>query len=153
MTPGKTIALTRWTFVGKAISLLIHWLDFLPRSKHLLISWLQLWSTVILEPKKIKSVTVSIFSPFICLEVMGPDAIGSRWYSHTVFWGLRNVELKKKKKTSNQRRERAKTIPWADSRTHLSILCISYHDNSILRNKIPFHWMPGFTLHCHWLKC
>ena len=65
MTTGKTIALTRWTFVGKAMSLLLNVLSrlviaFLPRSKHLLTSWLQSPSAVILEPKKIKSVTVSI---------------------------------------------------------------------------------------------
>ena len=67
MTTGKTIALTRWTFVGKVMSLLFNMLSrlviaFLPRSKHLLISWLQSPSTVILEPKKIKSVTVFTFS-------------------------------------------------------------------------------------------
>ena len=64
MTTGKTIALTRWNFVGKVMSLLFYMLSrlvtaFLPRSKHLLISWLQSPSAVILEPKKIKSVTVS----------------------------------------------------------------------------------------------
>ena len=80
MTTGKTIALTRWTSVGKVMSLLFNMLSrvviaFLPRSKHLLISWLQSPSVVILEPKKIKSVTVSIVSPFICHEVMGPDAM------------------------------------------------------------------------------
>ena len=80
MTTGKTIALTRWTFVGKVMSLLFNMLSslviaFLPRSKHLLMSWLQSPSTVILEPKKIKSVTVSVVSPSICHEVMGPDAI------------------------------------------------------------------------------
>jgi len=80
MTTGKTIALTRWTFVGKVMSLLFNMLSrlvitFLPRSKHLLISWLQSPSAVILEPKKIKSVTVSIVSPSICHEVMGPDAM------------------------------------------------------------------------------
>ena len=68
MTTGKTIALTRWTFVGKVISLLFNMLSrlvitCLPRSKHLLISWLQLPSAVILEPKKIKSDTVSTVSP------------------------------------------------------------------------------------------
>ena len=78
MTTGKTIALTRWTFVGKVMSLLFNMLSrlvitFLPRSKHLLISWLQSPSAVILEPKKIKSVTVSIVSPSIYHEVMGPD--------------------------------------------------------------------------------
>ena len=80
MTTGQTIALTIWTFVGKVVSLLFHMLSrcviaFLPRSKHLLISWLQLTSAVILELVKIKSVTVSIVSPSICHEVMGPDAM------------------------------------------------------------------------------
>ena len=80
MTTGKTIALTRWTFVGKVMSLLCNMLSrfviaFLPRSKCLLISWLQSQSAVILEPKKIKSLTVSIVSPSICHEVMGPDAM------------------------------------------------------------------------------
>ena len=80
MTTGKTIALTRWTFVCKVMSLLFNMLSrlvitFLPRSKRLLISWLQSPSAVILEPKKIKSVTVSIASPSICHEVMGPDAM------------------------------------------------------------------------------
>ena len=76
MTTGKTIALTRWTFVGKVMSLIFIMLSrlvivFLPRSKHLLITWLQSPSAVILEPKKIKSVTVSIVTPSICHEVMG----------------------------------------------------------------------------------
>ena len=80
MTTGKTIALTRQTFVGKVISLLFNMLSrlvitFLPRSKHLLISWRQSPSAVIWEPKKIKSDTVSIVSPSISHEVMGPDAI------------------------------------------------------------------------------
>ena len=79
MTTGKTIALTRCTFAGKIMSLLLVMLSrlvitFLPRSKHLLISWLQSPSAVILEPKIIKPVTVSIVSPSICAEVMGPDA-------------------------------------------------------------------------------
>ena len=87
MTIGKTIALTRWTFVGKVISLLFNILSrlviaFLPRSKGLLISWLQSPSAVILEPKKIKSVTVSIVSPYICHEVIRPDAM------IFVFWML-----------------------------------------------------------------
>ena len=78
MTTGKIIALTRWTFVGKVMSLLCNMLSRflatpLPRSKHLLISWLQSPSAVILEPPKIKSVTVSIVSPFICHEVTGLD--------------------------------------------------------------------------------
>ena len=76
----KTIALTRWNFVGKVMSLLFNMLSrlviaFLPRHKCFLISWLQSPSAVILEPKKIKSVTVSIVSPSICHEVMGPDAM------------------------------------------------------------------------------
>ena len=78
MTTGKTIALTRQTFVGKVMSLLFNMLSrlviiFLPRSKCLLISWLQSPSVVILEPKKIRSVTVSTVYPSICHEVMGPD--------------------------------------------------------------------------------
>ena len=77
MTTGKTIALTRRTFVGKVMSLLLNMLSrliitSLPRSKRLLISWLQSPSEVILEPKKIKSATVSSVSPSICHEVMGP---------------------------------------------------------------------------------
>ena len=77
MTTGKTIALTRWTFVDKVMHLLFNILSrlviiFLPRSKRLLISWLQSPSAVILEPRKIKSDTVS---PSICHEVMGPDAM------------------------------------------------------------------------------
>ena len=80
MTTGKTIALTRRTFVGRVMCLLFNKLsrliiDFLPRSKHLLISWLQSPSAVILEPKRIKSVTVSIVSPSICHGVMGLDAM------------------------------------------------------------------------------
>ena len=80
MTNGKTIALTRWTFVGKVISLLFTMLSslvitFLPRSKCLLISWLQSPSAMILEPKKIESVTVSTVSASICYEVMGLDAM------------------------------------------------------------------------------
>ena len=80
MTTGKTIALTRRTFVGKIISLLLNMLSrlvitFLQRSRHLLISWLQLPSAVILEPKKIKPVTVSIVSPSICHEIMGLDVM------------------------------------------------------------------------------
>ena len=87
MTTGKTIALTRWTFVGKVMSLLFNMLSklvttFLPRSKHLLISWLQSPSSVILEPGKIKSDTVSTVSPSISHEVMGLDAM------ILVFWML-----------------------------------------------------------------
>ena len=83
-TAGKTIALTRWTFVGKVMSLLFNMLSmlvttFLPRSKHLLISWLQSPSAVILEPLKIKSVTVSTVSSSICYEVMGSDAMMLRF--------------------------------------------------------------------------
>ena len=75
MTTGKTIALIRRTFVGKVMSLSRLVIVFLPRSKHLLILCLQSPSAVILEPKKIKSVTVSIVSPSICHEVMRPDAM------------------------------------------------------------------------------
>ena len=87
ITTRKTIALTRWNLVGKVMSLLFDMLSrfvigFLPRSKHLLISWLQLPSAVILEPKKIKFLTVSIVSPSVCHEVVGPDAM------ILVFWML-----------------------------------------------------------------
>ena len=87
MTTGKTIALTRWTFVDKVMSLLFNMLSrlvitLLPRSKRLLISRLQSRSALILEPPKIKSVTVSTVSPSICHEVMGPDAM------ILVFWML-----------------------------------------------------------------
>ena len=80
MTTGKTIALTRQTFYGKVMSLLFTMLSrlvvvFLPRSKRLLISWLQSPSAVIFQPKKIKSHTVFIVSPSLCHEVMGPDAM------------------------------------------------------------------------------
>ena len=78
MTTRKTIALTRWTLIGKAVSLLLNMLSrlvitFLPRSKCLLISWLQSLSAVILDSKKIKTATISTVSPSICHEVMGPD--------------------------------------------------------------------------------
>ena len=88
MTTGKTTSLTIWTLVSKVMSLLFNTLSwfviaFLPRSKCLLISWLQSPSTVILEPKKIKSITVSIFSPPICHEVAqtvkNPPAMGENW--------------------------------------------------------------------------
>ena len=80
MTIGNIIALTTQTFVGKVRSLLLNMLSrlvitFLPRSKHLLISWLQSPSAVLLEPPQIKFVTVSIVFPSICHEVMGPDAM------------------------------------------------------------------------------
>ena len=85
MTTGKNIALTRWTFVAKVMSLLFNMLSrlvitFLPRSKHLLISWLQSPSAVILEPPKINSDTVSTVSPSISHEVMGPDAMIAKRY-------------------------------------------------------------------------
>ena len=87
LNTGKTIALARQTFVGKVMSLLFNMLSrlviaFLPRSKHLLISWLKSPSAEILEPKKIKFLTVSIVSPSICHEMMGPDAM------ILVFWML-----------------------------------------------------------------
>ena len=78
MTTGKTIALTRWTFLGKVMSLIFNMLPrlvitFLPRSKHLLVSWLQSSSAVILEPPKIKSFMISTVSPSICHEGMRLD--------------------------------------------------------------------------------
>ena len=87
MTTGETIALTMWTFVSKVMSLLFNMLSrlliaFLPRSKSLLISWLQLPSAVIFEAQKIKSVTFYIVCPSVCHEVMGPDAM------ILVFWML-----------------------------------------------------------------
>ena len=87
MTTGKTRALTKWTFVGKVMPLLFNMLSrlvitFLPRSKSLLISWLQSPSAVILEPPKINVLTISIVSPSICHEVMEPDAM------ILVFWML-----------------------------------------------------------------
>ena len=87
MTTGKIILLTIWTFVGKVISLFFNMLSrfviaFLPRSKYLLISWLQSLPPVILEPKKIKSITASTFFPSICHEMMGLDAM------ILVFWML-----------------------------------------------------------------
>ena len=87
MTTGKTVALTRWKFVGKVMSLLFNMLSrlvitFLPRSKCLLISWIQSPSAVILEPQKIKSLTVSTVSSSTCHEVMGPDTM------ILVFWML-----------------------------------------------------------------
>ena len=80
MTTGKTIALTRWTFVSKVMFLLFHMVSrfviaILPRSKCLLTSWLKSPSAVVTEPPQIKSITVSIVSPSICHEVMGPDAM------------------------------------------------------------------------------
>ena len=80
MTTGKIIALTIWTFVGKVMSLLFNTLSsfiiaFLPRSKHILIAWLQSPSAVILDPKRIKSVTISLASPSVGHIVMGPDAM------------------------------------------------------------------------------
>ena len=85
MSTGKTIVLTRRPFVGKVMSLLLNMLSrfviaSLPRSKYLLFSWLQSLSSVILEPKKMKSVTVSTFSPSVCHEVIGQDA------TILVFW-------------------------------------------------------------------
>ena len=80
MTTGNTIALTIWTFVHKGMSLLFNILSsfviaFLPRGKHLLISWLHSLSTVILKPKKVKCVTASAYSPSVCHEMMELDAV------------------------------------------------------------------------------
>ena len=100
MTTGKTIALTRRTFVGKVMSLLFNMLSrlviaFLPRSKRVVISWLQSPPAGILEPTKIKSLTVSIASPSICQEVMGPDAMILVFWEGNLY--LSNYILKKKK--------------------------------------------------------
>ena len=97
MTTGKTIALTRWTFVGKVMSLLLNMLSrlvitFLPRSKRLLISWLQSPSAVILEPPKINPDTVSTVSPSISHEVMGPDNILGKTYLSLI--GREKTEMK-----------------------------------------------------------
>ena len=96
MTTGKTIALTKHTFFGKVMSLLFNMLSrlvitFLPRSKRLLISWLQSSSVVILEPPKIKSATVSTVSPSISHEVMGPDAMNRGTKTH--FWTQNHLYL------------------------------------------------------------
>ena len=97
MTPGKTIALMIWTFVGKLISLLFNMLSslvitFLPRNKCLLISWLQSLSAVILEPKKIKSVTASTFPPSVSHLVMGLDAV-ILVFVFVFFFSFLNVEF------------------------------------------------------------
>ena len=86
MITGKTIAWTRWTFTSTVMCLLFNMLSrlvvaFLPRSKRLLISWLQSSSVVILEPKETKSATISVVSPSICHEVMGLDAMILAWLS------------------------------------------------------------------------
>ena len=91
MTTGKTIALTIWTYIEKLMSLLFNMLSrlviaFLPRSKCLLMSWLQSPSAVILEPPNIKSVSVSIISPSICHEVMGLDAMNVAVQTLDVSW-------------------------------------------------------------------
>ena len=100
MTTGKTIPLTRWTFVDKVMSLLFNMLSmlvipFLPGSKRLLISWLQSPSAVIFEPPKIKSVAIYTVSPSICHEVMGPDAMifvfGKCYLQHNQKTSLGNI--------------------------------------------------------------
>ena len=107
MTTGKNIALIRWIFVNKIMSLLLIMLSrfvitFLPRSKPLLISWLQSLSAVILEPPKIKSVMVSIASPFICHEMMGPDSmILVFWVLSFKPYGIISCILSKKSKNSS----------------------------------------------------
>ena len=99
MTPGKTIPLTRWTFVCKVTSLLFNMLSklviaFLPR-KNVLISWLQPPSAVILEPKKIKSVTVSTFSTFVCHEVVGLSSLVKAMVFPVVVYGCESWTIKK----------------------------------------------------------
>ena len=99
MTTGKTIALTRWTFVGKVMSLLFNMMSrsviaFLPRSKRLLISWLHSPSAAILEPKKKKSVTVSIVSPSICHEVIEPPSFNNTKDSTHGHHQMVNIEIR-----------------------------------------------------------
>ena len=143
MTTGKTIVLTRWTFVGKAMSLLFNLLSrwviaFLPRSKGLLMLWLQSPSVVILEPPKIKSITVSIVSPPICHEVMGPDAM------IFVFWML---SFKPAFSLSSFIFIKCKLKRQWDSISHLSE-CLSSK-----RHKCYWGCRPKGTLvHCLW-KC
>ena len=95
MTTGKTIALTRRTFVSKVMSLLLICclvvITFLPRSKRLLISWLQSPTAVILEPKKIKFLTGFTVSPSICHEVMGPDAIINVFWMLSLSWHFHSL--------------------------------------------------------------
>ena len=98
MTTGKMIALTRQNFAGKVISLLFNMLSlsaFLPRRKHLLISWLQSALAVILEPKKVKSVTVSTFSTFIYHEVVGPSSLVKAMVFPVVIYECESCTIKK----------------------------------------------------------
>ena len=128
MTTGKTIAFTRWTFVGKVMSLLFNILyrlviTFLPRSKRLLISWLQSQSAVILEPKKVKSDTVSTVSPSICHEVMRVDAM------ILVFQMLRRVDSLEKTLMlggiGGRRRRGRQRMRWLDGITDLMGVSLS----------------------------
>ena len=127
MTTGETIALTRWTFFGKEMSLLFNMLSrlvitFLPRSKCLLISRLQSPSAVILEPKKRKSLTVSIVSPSICHEVMGPDAM------ILVFWMPKtNCDM-------------CIIWQWVLSQLFHSPLSLSSRGSSVLFHFLPYGW-------------
>ena len=123
MTTGKTKPLTRWTFVSKVASLLFNMsrfvIGFLPRSKCLLISWLQSPSAVILEPKKIKLVTVSTVFPSTCHEVMGPDPV--------VMYGCKTWTVKKAECRRINAFElwcwrRLSRVPWTARRPSQSIL-------------------------------
>ena len=113
MTTGKTVALTRWTFVDKVMSLLFNMLSrlvmtFLPRSKHLLVSWLESPSAVILEPRKIKSATLSTVSPSICHEVMGSlTLLFKKSYNH-----ISSMQKKKEKWTQPTRVKKKRKSPW-----------------------------------------
>ena len=130
MTTGKTKALTRQTLIGKVMSLLFNMLSrfvitFLPRSMCLLISWLQSPSALIMEPPKIKSLAVSIVSPFICHEVMGPD---------TMILSVLNVEFYLKE---HQRISHASFMPSCvvmQPCKVLSIGCPSCCDKNLNRN-------------------
>ena len=129
MTTGKTIALTRWTFVGIVMSLLFNMLSrlvitFLPRSKSLLISWLQSSSVVISEPPKIKSDTVSIVSPSICHEVMGPDALLTSQFQKFICWNS---------SSKSYRGSPSNPIPGTRSVPTLSVIAVSLLDTACFR--------------------
>ena len=137
MTIGKTVALTGWTFVDKVVSLLFNMVSrlvvtFLPRSKRLLISWLQSPSAVILEPPKIKSVSVSTVSPSICHEMMGLDAmILVFWmlsFKPLILWHCFSMGLEWKLTFSS---------PMATAELHKLFLCLENSYLSSLTNFYP----------------
>ena len=155
MTTGKTTALTIRTFVSKMMFLIFNALSrfiiaFLPRIKHLLISWLQSSSSVILESKKIKSLTVSTVSPSICHEMMGPDAM------ILVLWMLSflNVEgfTAKEQKETFQAAWTAADLPWGGSfegcvhfSFYNSLNWMVYSVSVIPQQSFKFHNFKNFT--------